>query len=261
MSQLTHINLPDIGDFSNVPVIEIAVAVGDKVTEGDTIIVVESDKATLDIPADVSGTVTELKVAENDIVNEGSLILTLDTSGNVSEAEQPTPAQDTTNVSVKPEKHFTKNTETTADNSIASVPAAQTADTALPSQTATTNTVTPAYASPSVRRLARQLGADISEVVGSGNKNRILREDVKSYVKSRMTSTAGNAAVPMQLSSTLASIPAWPEVDYEQFGPITRQPLTRIGKIAGPALARNAIVIPHGSCLSVKAISKIQLIS
>lgn len=223
MSKVNDIQVPDIGDFSNVPIVEISVAPGDVVEDGDTLIVLESDKATLDVPSPMAGRVVELKVAQNDVVSKGSLILTLEAdpsaTAETEEAAAPTPATET-------------------------LPAAPARKVAAPPPVNAAPDPAPAgvHASPSIRRFARQLGVAIAGVEGTGPKGRITREDVEAFVKAKLTApSSASAAAP----ASIAGLPPWPDVDHAKFGPVERVELSRIAKKSGPALARNAMVIPH----------------
>lgn len=221
MTKTVEIHVPDIGDFSDVPIVEIPIAVGDTLADGDTMIVLESDKATLDVPAEQAGVVTEIKVAEGDIVSEGTLVLMLEVS---EEAAAPSaPAKEAAPKDVAP---------TTAP-SPQPTPAQPT-----PVPPKATDVGQPVYASPSIRAFARKLGVTIAEVNGGGPKGRITREDIEAYVKGKLCDPAGQ-------SGGIPGLPDWPQVDFAKFGPIERQPLSRIARISGPALQRNAITIPH----------------
>jgi len=227
MSNPIEVRVPDIGDFTDVPVIEISVAPGDIVEEGDTLLSLESDKATLDVPAEMAGRIVELKVEVDDKVSQGSIILTMET---VEGAETP-PALPPDPAPVAPDPI--------------------TAPSPAPSPTTANDPIPPVandpgafvHASPSVRRYARQLGVVVSEVPATGRKGRTTREDIESFVKARLTASVsaggGNAPAP------IAGLPDWPKVDFAKFGPVERVELSRIAKISGPALARNAMVIPH----------------
>lgn len=235
MSNTIEVRIPDLGDFSDIPVIEIPVAVGDTVAQDDTLIVLESDKATLDVPSPASGRVAALKVAVDDSVSQGTVIALIEadqTAPDVSATSEP-PAVSHAVADTAQAQQATPSQTTSANAS----PPAPAANNVLPTPD---RTGVPAYATPSIRRFARQLGVDIDDVRGSGPKNRILREDVEAFVKDRMTGSAANTA-----TMTSAGLPPWPQVDFASFGPVERVPLSRITRISGPALARNATVIPH----------------
>lgn len=228
MSNIIEIHVPDIGDFKDVPIIEIMVAVGDTVQVDDTLIVLESDKATLDVPSSHAGKIVELLVSEGDSVSEGTLLARFDATER--EAAAPTPPQD-------------KPAEAPASAAPSPQPAAIHALEA-PRPIARAATSGKSHASPSIRRYARTLGVHLDEVTGTGPKSRILREDVEAFVKARLSNTAPHqTAAPA--SGPGMGLPDWPKEDYEKFGPVEREKLSRIVKISGPALARNALVIPH----------------
>lgn len=232
MSDLIEATVPDIGDFRDVPVIEIPVSVGDLLAPGDTAIVLESDKATLDVPVETAGRVVEILVSEGDRVSEGMPMLRLAPEAaapihgapgldapalEAPSAPEPTPAQAPAPAAAPP------------------APAAPSARTA--------------HASPSVRKFARELGVDVAAVSGSGPKGRILKEDVQAHVKAVLTAPAASAPAAGIGAGLGAGIgfdtPAWPLVDYAKFGEVERVPLSRIARISGPSLARNAMFIPH----------------
>jgi pyruvate dehydrogenase E2 component (dihydrolipoamide acetyltransferase) len=231
---MQEVRVPDIGDFADVPVVEVAVAVGDHVAAEDTLVVVESDKATLDVPAPFAGRVLEMRVAEGDTVSEGSVILILEADAGEAEAAASAPVAREPVVEAPP-----------AGNAAAARPApkprpASVAEGPVPPAVEPGK---PVYASPSVRRYARTLGVAVGEVSGSAAKGRITREDIEAFVKARL---AAPPAVPAAGGAmAIAGLPDWPVVDFAKFGPVERVPLSRIGRISGPALARNAMVIPH----------------
>lgn len=246
--------VPDIGDFTDVPVIEIAVAAGDHVAEGDTLIVLESDKATIDVPSEVAGKIVEVIVSVDDLISEGSAILSMEsdaltaaTVGSSTQADASISAaadQSSDAIDEGANEPPARPVESSVQSNVKDTKSHNVADSPVADQSSVTAVNNAVYASPSVRRMARELGADIHKVTGFGPKHRITRDDVTAFVKSCMTAS-GDSGVALKLSSTLAAIPAWPKVDFAQFGAVSRVPLSRINKISGPALARNAIVIPH----------------
>jgi pyruvate dehydrogenase E2 component (dihydrolipoamide acetyltransferase) len=234
MSSITEVKVPDIGDFKEVDVIEILVKPGDSIAKETSLITVESDKATMEIPSPAAGVVKELRVKLGDKVAEGSMILLLEAgAGEVPAAPPAEPAK----ISV-PSTPVTKPAAEPADlpmHKPAPVPHELTSE--VPSFTP--------HASPSVRKFARELGANLSKVQGSGPKGRITQEDVQAFVKGVMTKapalasdTAASAGVPFNL-------PEWPQVDFAKFGPIELKPLSRIKRLSGANLHRNWISIPH----------------
>lgn len=229
MAHTIDLHIPDIGDFSDVPVIELSVSVGDVIAEDDTILVLESDKATLDVPATLGGKVVEVLVAEGDTVSKGALVLRLEAAEESASAPAPTPA-------------------TAPVAEVAEPPAAAPAPAPAPAASVSVPLPGPVsgnmvYASPSIRKFARELGVDISKVSGTGTKGRIVRDDVTGFVKQALQAPG---AAPAAVGSGLGlELPAWPAVDFEKFGPVSRQKLSRIARISGPSLARNSVVIPH----------------
>lgn len=225
MSKLIEIHVPDIGDVTDAPVVEIAVNVGDTVGADDMLIVVETDKATMDIPCPHAGRIAEMKLKEGDLISQGTLIamLEIDAAQTEEVSDEPTP----TPVAPPAPQPVAKTPK----------PAAPTPSEPRPE----TNSGAPVYASPSVRKFARTLGVNVAEVTGTGPKDRILREDIEAFVTAKMTQT--DTAAPS--TGAIAGLPDWPQVDFEKFGPTERMPLSRIAKISGPSLARNALVIPH----------------
>ena len=229
-----EITVPDIGDFKDVEIIELPAPTGTTVSIDDTIAVLESDKATLDVPTPTPGQVVELRVAVGDTVSQGDIILTISpepkSPGSASSAEPAAggPAAESTKlqlVSAPPMR--------SAD---VPPPGGTTAPRAPRAPGRTADLASAPHASPSVRRFARDLGVDPRDVRGTGRKGRILKADVSAYVKDRLArgpSTAGLDVAP------------WPKVDFEKFGEVERIALSRIAKISGRALARNAVVIPH----------------
>src|SRR6516164_8829691 len=217
---LAEVRVPDIGDFKDVPVIEIFVKPGDSVKAEDPLIAVESDKATMEVPAPLSGTVREIKVKTGDKVSEGSIILVLATSeaSATSGVSSPSPAL------------------------AAPTPAAAPAIPAPAGGAIDEKAFALAYAGPAVRKLARELGVDLGKVTGSGNHGRIVREDVEAYAK--------GGAAPAKPQAAAASgggidLLPWPKVDFAKFGPVERKDLGRIKKISAANLHRNWVVIPH----------------
>jgi len=233
MSNLLEIKVPDIGDYHDVPITEVLVKAGDSVAAEDPLITVESDKATLDIPAPAAGVVREIKVKVGDKVSQGTLVLTLEVGAAQPAAAAPRQA---TAVAVPVPAAPPSVTKPT--------PPQPAAPRASPAPTAALEPVDAAkaglaHAGPSVRRFARDLGVDLATVTGSGAKGRILREDVQSFVKTELTRFAGAAGC------IGFNLPALPQIDYARFGPVQMQPLSRIKKLSGANLLRNWLTIPH----------------
>jgi pyruvate dehydrogenase E2 component (dihydrolipoamide acetyltransferase) len=247
MPAVTEVSVPDLGDFADVPVIEIHVAVGDVVSEEDPLITLESDKATMDVPSPAAGTIRELRVKMGDLVSRGSPILQLDTQGVLTE---PPPLDD---------QQEPPALEAADPLASARGPARRSADAALGAQAGTSATDMPAsgtvlspgtpvtateagapgfdgvHAGPGVRRLARELGIDLTAVSGTGPKGRITKDDVTASVR-------GPAAAPL---SPGGSIPEVPAQDFSKFGPVEIRPLTRIQRLSGPSLSRSWLNVPH----------------
>lgn len=227
MSNLIDIVLPDIGDYTDVPVIEILVKPGDTVSPDDPLLSIESDKATMEVPAAEAGTVHELKVEVGSRVSQGSLLMVLASVAEPAATPQATKEPAAMPASAAPQA------DGLPPPSLAPVPARP--------EPAPQNLVAgSAHATPSVRALARELGVDLTMVAATGPKGRILREDVAQHVKRALAS-------PIAASGTGigADLPAWPSVDFGKFGPVMREPLSRIQKISGGNLARNWLAIPH----------------
>jgi pyruvate dehydrogenase E2 component (dihydrolipoamide acetyltransferase) len=206
------VEVPDIGDFTDVPIIEIHVSPGDQVAPEDPLVTLESDKATMDVPAPVGGIVRELSVKIGDHVSEGDVLLTLEPADAVAAADS---------------------VESAMEAEAAAVPS--------PAPPAEADGHAPIYASPSVRRLARELAVDLARVIGSGRKGRITREDVEAF-------SGGAVARPSPVPATGAGLPGlapWPSLDFSKQGPTERVPRTRIQRISAPNLARNWALIPH----------------
>ncbi len=237
MANLKDVLVPDIGDFKDIPVIEVLVKPGDKVSAEESLITLESDKATMEVPAPFDGVVKEMKIKVGDSVSEGTAILTIEALG-----DEPSAAPEKKAAEPVAEKTPPKPVEEKISSTPPPVPKAPSAPAPSVSKPINEENFSAAHASPGVRRFARELGVDLGSVKGSGPKGRILREDVQSFVKSVMQ-TGGTAAASG--SGLGFNLPAWPVIDFEKFGPTEKQALSRIKKISGPALHRNWITIPH----------------
>ncbi len=237
MANLKDVLVPDIGDFKDIPVIEVLVKPGDKVSAEESLITLESDKATMEVPAPFDGVVKEMKIKVGDSVSEGTAILTIEALG-----DEPSAAPEKKAAEPAAEKTPPKPVEEKISPTPPPAPKAPSAPAPSVSKPINEENFSAAHASPGVRRFARELGVDLGSVKGSGPKGRILREDVQSFVKSVMQ-TGGTAAASG--SGLGFNLPAWPVIDFEKFGPTEKQALSRIKKISGPALHRNWITIPH----------------
>lgn len=242
MSQRTEIRVPDIGSFTDVPVIEISVKPGDSVGVEDALITLESDKATMDVPSPLAGRVVELCVAVGDKVSEGSLIALIESAAS---GESPAPAEK----AAAPETPRASPPPPPPPPAKAAPPSPM-QQSALPFEAPpppVKDATTTAYASPSVRQFARELGVSLAQVTPSGSKGRVLKEDVVESVRRAMrvepaasNTPAPNASAPL----TGLDLPPWPQVDFSKFGPVELRPLSRIGKISARNLARNWVMIP-----------------
>jgi pyruvate dehydrogenase E2 component (dihydrolipoamide acetyltransferase) len=253
MSALIEVKVPDIGDFKDVPVIEVLVKAGDTVEAEAPLVSLESDKATMEVPAPAAGTVKEVKVKLGDKVSEGSVVLLLEAGAQTAAppAEKPAAA---VAVSTAPAPAAPVIAVPAASGEVCDIRPTEAEPTAAP---AAISMPTPseilaaegggvkAHASPSVRAFARELGVDVAKVPGTGPKGRITQTDVQNYVKGIVTGTAAAGGVPprLTLGGGLDLLP-WPLVDFAKFGPIEVKPLSRIKKISGPNLARNWVMIP-----------------
>jgi pyruvate dehydrogenase E2 component (dihydrolipoamide acetyltransferase) len=233
-----EVKVPDIGDFKDVPVIELLVKPGDTVKKEDSLVTLESDKATMEVPSPAAGVVKEMKIGVGDKVSEGSVVLLLE----VAEAAAAPAAKAAPAAPAAP--------PVPVPAPAPAVPAAASAEAPPPRRAPAPAepagpSGAPPHASPGVRRFARELGVDLSRVKGSGPKGRILKEDIQGYVKGALAGAGAEA--PRAAGAGLADLglPAWPKVDFAKFGPVELQPLSRIKKISGPALARNWVMIPH----------------
>ncbi|AJK47124.1 pyruvate dehydrogenase E2 component PdhB [Burkholderia plantarii] len=226
------VKVPDIGDYKDIPVIEIGVKVGDKVEKEQSLVTLESDKATMDVPSPAAGTVKEIKVKVGDTVSEGALIVVLE-SGDAAPAAAAPKAE-------APKAEAPKAAPAQAEQKAA--PAAQ-ASAPAPAPAASGRA---SHASPSVRKFARELGVDVGRVAGSGPKGRITKEDVTAFVKGVMTGqTAAPAGAAAPAGGGELNLLPWPKIDFTKFGPVEAQPLSRIKKISGANLHRNWVMIPH----------------
>ncbi len=245
-----EVRVPAIGGFKDVGVIDILVKPGDAVRPDESLLTLESDKATMDVPSPSAGTVRELKVKLGDRVSEGSIILTLDSD----EARAAKPA-----VAAAP--------AAAASPAVTAIPAALDGRARTPAISpapppAPVPTLAPAapasapaavmegtgakaHASPSVRKVARELGVDLGRVVGTGPRGRILHEDLQRFVKQVMSGAVSGAPVAGSIGGGVLDLLPWPRVDFAQFGPIETRALSRIKKISGANLARNWVMIPH----------------
>ena len=241
MAGLIEIRVPDLGDYKDVEVIDVPVTVGDVIAQEASLITLETEKATMDVPSTAAGTIRELRIKRGDRVSKGDLIAMVESA---EETATDAPAQSAaTTRAASGTAPVPAPPKPAAETGAATAPAAQPAPREEPR-------VAPAparslidepgfsraHAGPSVRRFARELGVDLSRITGSGLKGRITADDVKAHVKQLLTARAGTGG---------AALPPLPRVDFAAFGPIERRPLTRIQKIAGPRLHASWVNIPH----------------
>lgn len=250
MSKTIEIKVPDIGDFSDIPVIEVLVSAGDNVEAEDSLVTLESDKATMEVPAPAAGVIKEMKLSLNDTVSEGDVVAILEATDEAdatpSEAEQK--VEETPEPAVEEEQQVSKQTDT-----VDSPPAQDTVPQPGPvsvERAVGAAAVDPSkvpYASPAIRRFARELGVDLRQVSGSGNNGRIVRDDVASHIKSVMSGTAPAAAAAggASLGGLVLDFPKLPSMDFSRYGETERQELSRIQKISARHLHRNWVGIPH----------------
>jgi pyruvate dehydrogenase E2 component (dihydrolipoamide acetyltransferase) len=229
MATTTQVKVPDIGDFTDVPIIEVHVSSGDAVNEDDPVVTLESDKATMDIPAPAAGSVTEVLVKVGDLVSEGTPILVLEPGDGAltpppSLAEQQEPAPEQTAGAVA---------------TAAATPPPAPAPTPPAAPAAAAGLAAEPHAGPSVRRLAHELGIELATVRGSGEKGRILKEDLLAVVR------GPSQAAAAQPAAAAAGIPEIPAQDFSKFGPVETRPLSRIKRVSGPHLHRSWLNVPH----------------
>jgi pyruvate dehydrogenase E2 component (dihydrolipoamide acetyltransferase) len=242
VANLVEVKVPDIGDFKDIPVIEILVKVGDTVKKEDSLVSLESDKATMEVPSSAAGVVKEIKVNIGDKVSEGAVVLILEASDSAAPsaspaapATAPTPAPaPAVAVAPAPQK-----IETQASTGVSTANVPKTPANTGASQS-TSNVPTHVHASPTIRKLAREFGVDLGRVKGSGNKGRITEEDVKAFVKAELAKPQGAAA-----AGGAFAFPQMPVIDFTKFGEIETRALSRIKKLSGNNLARNWVMIPH----------------
>ncbi|HTU69451.1 MAG TPA: dihydrolipoyllysine-residue acetyltransferase [Candidatus Baltobacteraceae bacterium] len=207
-AQTIELRVPDLGDFKDIPVIDVLVKPGDRIEKEAPLVTLESEKASMDIPASAGGTIEDVRVKAGDKVSRGTVIATIvaPSVGGPSSFETPAARAPQDDVPQPPK--------------------------------APSNGII--HASPAIRRFARELGVDLHGVSGSGPHGRVTREDVQGFVKRALTQSGASAG-----TATFAGLPAWPKVDFAQYGPIERKPLPRIKKFSGPNLHRNWLQIPH----------------
>ena len=252
MAQVNEAKVPDIGNYTNVPVIEVLVKAGDTVTRDQGLVTLESDKATMEVPAPFAGTVKEVKVKVGDEISEGYVVALIE-AGEAAAPSAPAEKAETPKSSPFPPAG-----EVAAHSAAGEGGAAKTPSPAPPPQPSPAqgkggqssppvpfgaDTVMPGklpYASPAIRLFARELGVDLSQIGGSGRGGRITREDVQGFVKRALAAPRGAAGGGAGLN-----LLPWPQVDFSKFGEVETRALSKIKKISGANLARNWVMIPH----------------
>jgi pyruvate dehydrogenase E2 component (dihydrolipoamide acetyltransferase) len=233
MAEMKQVIVPDIGNYKDVPVIEVLVKVGEAVTAEQSLLTLETDKATMDVPAPFAGIVKEIKTKVGDNVSEGSVIFMLETSGAATENIPPSPPLQKGGVVSAP----------TVSQAVVAQPPVQVAPSVPHFEKGGVGGISASagksHASPSVRSFARELGVDLSQVKGTAIKGRINKDDVQNFVKSALSQPRGAAG------GNGMQVLAMPVIDFAKFGAIETQPLSRIKKISGANLHRNWVTIPH----------------
>jgi pyruvate dehydrogenase E2 component (dihydrolipoamide acetyltransferase) len=263
MAQL-ELTVPDLGGFDAIPIIEILVKAGETIAKDTPLVTLESDKATMEVPASTGGVVKDIRVKLGDKVSAGTVLLTVESSDVAAAATPPAIASKDAVGAVASEAgasmeaaasvppaapssatapSATNGTAATNGASNGSSNGASNGVSASPAPAASASTSGPIHASPGIRRFARELGVSLSGVRGSGPNGRVTRDDVQGYVKRALA--GGTNGATAAASGFGLGLPAWPVVDFAKFGPIERVALSRIQKISGPALARNWVMIPH----------------
>jgi pyruvate dehydrogenase E2 component (dihydrolipoamide acetyltransferase) len=268
VATLSEVKVPDIGDFEDVPVIELLVSVGDTVAEEDPLVVLESDKATMEVPSSAAGTVKELKVAVGDTVAEGTVIAVIDADGggagddpeaSADDAEQGSSAGEATGSGGSAQRSAGGDAQGGGASSGGAEGSAEAARDATPVRSpapggeqpsggrayAPASDDGPVYASPTVRRLARLRGVDLRAVAGTGRNGRITREDVEEAATHPHAADETPATPPTVDAGSDLGLAPWPKVNFEKFGEVERIPLTKIQRLSGANLARNWVRIPH----------------
>ena len=232
---IRQVFVPDIGNFKDVNVIEVLVKAGDKISAEDSLVTLETDKATMDVPSPFAGVVKEVKVKAGDKVSQGSVILLLESSSDVAGAPATQPVT-VAAASVAQTPNLSPTLPLSGEGAI-SPPMTRGGREGL-SLPPEGGLIKLAHASPAIRRFARELGVDTAQVKGSGEKGRVTKDDVQNFVKTAI-------AQPRAAAGSGLQVPAMPEVDFSQFGPIETRPLSRIQKLSGANLHRNWVSIPH----------------
>jgi len=241
MAQVNEAKVPDIGNYTNVPVIEVLVKAGDAVAKDQGLVTLESDKATMEVPAPFAGTVKEVKVKVGDDVSEGSVVALIE-AGEAAPSAAPAKPAPAAPSAPAPAAKPAAAAPATAPAPVAAPAVPEKSEQRSPPVAFGADTVMPdkvPYASPAIRVFARELGVDLAQVSGSGRNGRIIKEDVQGFVKRALA-----APRPGGGGTGLNLLP-WPQVDFAKFGEVETRPLSKIKKISGANLARNWVMIPH----------------
>ncbi len=229
MRETIEVRVPDIGDFKEVPVIEVLVKPGDRVKKNDSLITLESEKASMEVPAEADGVVQDVKVKVGDKVSKGATILMLSSETQAAPASAVQAATPRAAPAPSPQPSAPAPVQTSPQPQAAAP---------LPQQPAPPSADGIVHAGPAIRRFARELGVDLQKLRGTGPNGRVTREDVQAFVKGALQSGTGTSA-------GFAGLPPWPKLDFAQYGAVERKPLSRIKKLSGPNLHRNWVQIPH----------------
>jgi len=267
MGELVEIKVPDIGDFTEVPVIDVMVKAGDRIGVEDALVTLESDKAIMDVPAPQAGVIKEVKVKVGDKVSEGTLIVVIEAEGEQPASdgapltavrqrphEVASPGPDSVSAALaSPPPYAAPDSSPSSEEAAFAPPSAEPelAASQVSADAASRPTLTLAlapgrkpHASPLARRFARELGVDVDQVKGGGTSGRILKADIEGYVRTALAAQK-EAAPQGSAAGRQLDLAPWPKVDFAKFGPIEVKPLPRIRKISGTNLARNWVMIPH----------------
>jgi pyruvate dehydrogenase E2 component (dihydrolipoamide acetyltransferase) len=231
VAEIKQVLVPDIGDFKDVPIIEIFVKAGDSVTAEQSLVTLETDKAAMEVPSPYSGIIKEIKIAIGDKVSQGSLILTLECADSSAKNNASTPRVNAAAPAASSDVSLHSKAAPTAAPAVATKPV-------VPAIAQVISSGGKAHASPAIRRFARELGVDVAQVKGNGAKGRVTKDDIQNYVKAALAQPRGTGGNGLQV---LAS----PVIDFAKFGAIETKPLSRIKKISGANLHRNWVTIPH----------------
>lgn len=240
MAELKKILIPDIGDFKDVPVIEVLVQVGDTVNVEDSLVTLESEKATIEIPSPHAGVIKEILIKAGDKVSEGNAIMAIEAAMDAANKDSRADANTAQEKSTDQPIRIAASDNNQSSSAQSEQPVKPTELIQKVESSSEFKSTLKAHAGPSVRRFARELGVNLELITGSGPKQRIVKEDVQAFVKAALAKSQN----PNNTGAGLNLLP-WPQVDFARFGPVEPQPLSRIKQIAGANLHRNWVMIPH----------------